>query len=435
MLENNKIWFLITVITLIIEWVSLKKVLDCTSSKKLSNFKINIIFFIIVSCAIKLTLMDIFPNYRILIFILVTIIFYKVSYYEEKFKFILVSLIYWMVLLGSDALSMSSVIWVNSLKDIYILSERNLYTVEAIVFSKLILIILVFLYYKSKIKVDIVKKGIIYTLIPIATNIASFLVIFKYTFEFKHANVIGNNEIITISVLLFLSNISLILTIRKIIIDNRLIAESNIIKEKMKIQYNHYINLQEDQMKVRQLHHDIKNHIACIKSLKLSNNYANEYINNIEKDLNNCDNNFNTGNMILDIILGEKNKTCKENDINFISDINFSRCNFIEIIDICSIFSNMLDNAIEACNKINDENRYIILRGSIVDGFFVIRIENSKINKIKKKNNDIITDKKDSSSHGLGVRIIKSSVRKYNGQVAIDYTENKFIMKIFIPLN
>ncbi|MBO3446247.1 GHKL domain-containing protein [Clostridium sp. CCUG 7971] len=96
----------------------------------------------------------------------------------------------------------------------------------------------------------------------------------------------------------------------------------------------------------------------------------------------------------------------------------------------------MLDNAIEACNKINNTyiERKIKLRGTVVNKFFVIKCENTKVNNINFKNNKFITDKKDLFLHGIGISSIKNSVEKYDGNVEIDVFENKFIMTIYIPL-
>ncbi|MCU9814610.1 GHKL domain-containing protein [Paraclostridium sp. AKS73] len=94
----------------------------------------------------------------------------------------------------------------------------------------------------------------------------------------------------------------------------------------------------------------------------------------------------------------------------------------------------MLDNSIEACEKINDCNKYISLEGKIIENFFVLKAENSKANKINIKDRKVITDKKDKFLHGLGIKSIKQSVKKYNGEVVIDYTEDKFILNILIPI-
>ncbi|MCU9807310.1 ATP-binding protein [Paraclostridium sp. AKS46] len=106
------------------------------------------------------------------------------------------------------------------------------------------------------------------------------------------------------------------------------------------------------------------------------------------------------------------------------------------MLDVCSIFSNMIDNAIEACIKINDKdrNRFINIKGTIVNGFFVIKCENSKVNEVKFKDKNIKTDKRDSNLHGIGIKSIKTSVQKYDGELFIDYQDYIFTVKIYIPI-
>ncbi len=179
----------------------------------------------------------------------------------------------------------------------------------------------------------------------------------------------------------------------------------------------------------------MNNHIICIKKLYDSNDSANSYIENLENELNCCKYEISTENMILDIIINEKRNICNINNIDFQVDINFSKCAFIDMIDICTIFSNMIDNAIEACTKLdNKNNRFIRIKGNMVNKIFVVKCENSKINQIKLRADKIITDKSDSFSHGLGIKSIKSSVQKYDGEVSIDFSEDKFIIQIYIPL-
>ena len=65
---------------------------------------------------------------------------------------------------------------------------------------------------------------------------------------------------------------------------------------------------------------------------------------------------------------------------------------------------------------------------------FVIKCENTKINEVVLKNNKVITSKKDSFLHGIGISSVKSSVGKYNGNVEIYSDKNKFTITIYIPL-
>ncbi|WP_243142622.1 ATP-binding protein [Paraclostridium sordellii] len=230
------------------------------------------------------------------------------------------------------------------------------------------------------------------------------------------------------------SIIIIILLFRRVIKENKEKTKNELMKNKLDMQYEHYLSVQKSHMKVKKLYHDINNHICCIDNLKNNNKEVSEYINNLKDEIKSFKDNYNTGNMILDIILNEKKYLCDVNNIKLFCDINFSKCDFIEMIDVSSIFSNILDNAIEACKKVED-TRYINIRGTIVKDYYIIKCENSKNKKIHIKNKKIITSKKDKFLHGLGLRSIKSSLNKYNGDLEILDEENKFIINIYIPLD
>lgn len=233
------------------------------------------------------------------------------------------------------------------------------------------------------------------------------------------------------------SSIVLILLFRQIVKENKKKTQYELMKNKLDMQYEHYLSIQDSHMKVKKLYHDINNHICCIDNLKNNNKEVSEYISNLKDEIKSFKDNYNTGNMILDIIINEKSDICSKKGIKFICDINFSKVNFIKPIDISSIFANVLDNAIEACDKIHDENikKYIRIKGAISKTYFVIKCENSKVNNIKFKKNKLITDKMDKFVHGIGTQSIKSSLEKYNGELLFEDEKDKFIINICIPLN
>ena len=85
-------------------------------------------------------------------------------------------------------------------------------------------------------------------------------------------------------------------------------------------------------------------------------------------------------------------------------------------------------------SKINGNNKFISVEGKIVEKFFILKVENSKVNKVNIKNNNFVTDKNNKFYHGLGISNIKNSVEKYNGETVINYTDDRFTIKILIPL-
>ena len=236
--------------------------------------------------------------------------------------------------------------------------------------------------------------------------------------------------------LILASTIVIILLFVKVIKDNKIKSQNEIMKNKLDMQYEHYLSVQESHMKVRKLYHDLNNHISTIDNLKNNSKEVNEYVNNLKGEIKEFKSIYNTGNMILDIIITEKSEICSKKGIKFICDINFSKVDFIKPIDVSSIFANILDNAIEACDKIQDENinKYIRIKGTISKSYFVLKCENSKVNMIKLNENKLLSDKMDKFKHGIGIQSIKSSLEKYEGEILFEDEKNKFTLNIYIPL-
>ncbi|MDO7205476.1 GHKL domain-containing protein [Paraclostridium bifermentans] len=237
--------------------------------------------------------------------------------------------------------------------------------------------------------------------------------------------------------LVIASSIIIIIIFRRTIKENKLKTQNELMQNKLDMQYKYYLNIQESHMKVKKLYHDINNHICCIDNIKNNSSEVDEYISNLNDEIKDFKYIYNTGNMILDIIINEKSKSCKNKGINFTCDINFSKVDFIKPIDVSSIFDNILDNAIEACDKITDEDidKYIRIKGTIVKSFFIIKCENSKVNSVKIYKDILLTDKIDKFMHGIGIQSVKSSLEKYSGEILFEDEKNKFMINIYIPLN
>lgn len=185
----------------------------------------------------------------------------------------------------------------------------------------------------------------------------------------------------------------------------------------------------------------MKNHMICIRNLCEDRNIdkALEYIDSMTINITNYNKfnqDFNTGNMILDSILRVKKSICIEKNIDFIVDMDFSKSDFMDMVDICTIFSNLIDNAMEACEKINnhDISKKIILKSKYINGFCIILIENTKINEVKQRKNLFLTSKNNSYMHGIGLSNIKKVVRNYFGQVIVNHSKHTFTIKIMIPI-
>lgn len=353
MLDINVFWIFLPIFSTIIEWIVLKFLLNEFSELRKNKLTLNSSILIAIMIITMLTIIEFNINVKLFICIFITYVLHKINYVVDKWKSVLISLLYWMLLIGFDSIGLSIVMTLNSIKNMNDLLEDNLLKLELIMISKSLLIALIPLLKFIRLKTKINKIDCIYLSIPLIANIICAIVIFEFIFKDKIIDSKESLIILTISTVFLLSNISLVSIIGRIIKDNSLKIEYEITK-RMNMQYKYYLNLQEYQLKIRKLYHDMNNHIICIQNVYGKNEFADKYIKDINKQIKECNTIFNTQNMILDVILSDKKSICDINNIDFLVDINFLECNFIEMPDICSIFSNIIDNAIEACSKIKD---------------------------------------------------------------------------------
>ena len=434
MLESYLFWNIIICISTAIEWLVFKFTLDNLSVRKRSKKLVNISIFLIIFIIFFLTIEKVNPNTKLVLGVMMGYLFYFCNYKTKKLKAIIVNLVYWMILIGLDFISLNLVLTINQAIKIHELFKNDIFRLELIIISKLLLILIIPIVKNLNYNIEFKKKEVLHITVLILANILSIVVIFTLSMNYMNKTLVQDLILLVVSGMLILSNLSLVKIIGKIVKANNIELENKLIREKMDMQYNYYLSIQEEQLKVRKLYHDMNNHMICMKKLYEDCGEVNKYIDDIKSELNSWKSIISTGNMILDIIVNNKKKICDKNNINFEVDINFSKCDFVDMIDVCSIFSNLIDNAIEACLKVKDKDRFIILKGTIVNKFFILKCENNRLNKIKLDKETIITDKTDTFIHGIGIKSIKSSIKKYDGEMNIDFPEYKFKVQIYIPI-
>lgn len=117
----------------------------------------------------------------------------------------------------------------------------------------------------------------------------------------------------------------------------------------------------------------------------------------------------------------------KEKDINIICRSS-SDISGIEDIDLCVLLGNILDNAIEACEKSSEKNIEVSIYSDSTK--LIITVINNIDFSVLNDNPELNTSKTDISSHGYGVKTIKSIAEKYNGQASFYEENNKFVCQI-----
>lgn len=199
-------------------------------------------------------------------------------------------------------------------------------------------------------------------------------------------------------------------------------------------QYEQYQTYKKNNEFIKQKCHDLKHQINIIR-LEKDADRQEAYLKEMEQIVKTFNADIVTGNGVLDTILTGKNLYCIQNDIKFTCIADGSLLGFMETLDICSIFGNALDNAIEYVEKnLKSEKRLIRLRIFAQNSFLIINIENYCEEKINLEDGFPVTTKKDKKTHGYGLKSIQYTVEKYGGTMTL-HTENSwFIMRILVPI-
>lgn len=428
------VWNIIDTITAYIDWIIFFSIININGTKKISNIRYLLRVSIILFGMGLINISNMFPNTKIVLCIVTGILFCKFSYENSIAKSIIMNLLFWLGLMFIEVISTGVVVMLNNLDSIQSILTGSIYRIQAIFISKILLFMELILLKYFKLSLEFKFKDVVLIGLPILSNIVSLLLVFGYNFN-QNIHSKSNLIVLAFTVLLMIaSSIMLLIVIGKIVQDDKLKLEYELINERINLSHKNYENMIQAQEKLRYVYHDLKNHMICMKSYDTKEEII-SYINNLEFQINDFENLRNTGNKTLDIILNDKIHLCKKYNIEFEDSINISKLNFIKENDICAIFANALDNAIEACININDEiEKRIEVKATYINGFAVIKFINTKINDIKFTGDRIKTSKEDNKIHGIGLASIKYIVNKYDGEVIVNYSENEFILKIMIPI-
>ncbi|WP_410495643.1 GHKL domain-containing protein [Cellulosilyticum sp. ST5] len=232
-------------------------------------------------------------------------------------------------------------------------------------------------------------------------------------------------------------NIALLLLVYREVANKEAEYMAKNMQEQLKIQFDHYKQIEEINAGVRALKHDMKNHMLCLQTLldNYKNDQAIRYLANITAQIETLDMKINTGDTIIDAVLQQKCKEAQKNEVILEIEGKFIGELPLEPIDKCTIISNALDNALEACLSIPDptKRRIQVIIGYNKNYIF-ITVENSVGEKIKINNNTIKTSKNNKKDHGFGLENIKTSLRNYDGYFSIYYEEDTFVLEIVITI-
>ena len=192
---------------------------------------------------------------------------------------------------------------------------------------------------------------------------------------------------------------------------------------------------------LRGLRHDIKNHMQTIQGLISSgeSQATNAYMERLNEAIEEIDGKFSTGNTLCDVILNDKYRIAKKDNIKMSVDFRYDKG--ISDFDFGIILSNLCDNAIEACRKVQAQERWIDISFTGVGPCVLLSVRNSYdekdiiwgedglplSSKHQLSERDIQTN-----NHGMGLKNVSVIAEAYLGKVQIDTNENEFLVSVML---
>lgn len=214
------------------------------------------------------------------------------------------------------------------------------------------------------------------------------------------------------------------------------VRENALVKKQLDLEMDSIISLKNSYDMQRKLMHDYKNQITTLCQMLDTKKYdlALSYAKNLSGEVYYCLYHIKTNHDIIDLILNQKDQAAQKKDIILdirsedLSSLNLPAENLVIII------SNVLDNAIEACQKVKTK-KIIKVKLSIENTIFIFSVINPVEEKIEIVNNRAKSTKIDSITHGLGLQIIAAALKQLDGDYNIDCDDNYFQFTAMVKLN
>ncbi len=216
-----------------------------------------------------------------------------------------------------------------------------------------------------------------------------------------------------------------------ILMQRNIYKESQQLTEKyLEEQKNHYEYLEKRETETKKFRHDLRSHMEMLSVLAKERRYDefDKYVEEINLNIDRFGNNVTVQNGIVDAIINKYYSEAVANEVNMEVKGRFPSDCRIDAYHLCTIFSNILSNALEA--TVEAGKKWISVECRYTDDNILVVVKNTFDNKNTIRNGKTRTHKQDTNNHGFGLENVKDSIRKYNGLYVIDTNEDIYTITI-----
>lgn len=398
-----------------------------------SIIKISLYYIFMTTCIVIMTRLNVIVPLKVtIILVLIAFIGSKVNQRSIK-NGALLGTTFLTAIMICDILSAGIINFITDFSQN--LSAPTVYHVLTMIISKILLalIMLILSKFLNKTIHNIVYGNWLIIILPNLLNLIFTIMIGNRIYYTKYSEHVETALLLFVILMILISTLCFIITSEYYAQMKEIEHKNKINMSQIKLQYEYFCNKQDNDLKLRELYHDMKNHLLILED-DLENEQKQNYIKGLLKEVKIYESYLDTGNDFLNCIINEKYKQAASKGIEFDAQIDFSDISFMSPMDICTIFSNAIDNAIEACEKItNQSERAMSIKARRIKNFLTIAFENSSTEDFLIENDEILTTKQDKQYHGFGLNNIRKVVEKYDGECKIKRDVEQFILYLIIP--
>lgn len=210
--------------------------------------------------------------------------------------------------------------------------------------------------------------------------------------------------------------------------------ELEIIRQMFRRQEEQYKLSKENIELINRKCHDLKHQMAALRTIR-DREEIDRQVTEMENAVMIYDCAVRTGNPVLDVVLTEKSLYCEAHQINMTCLVDGKLLEFVDRVDLYTLFGNALDNAIESVMQQSDKQKRIIQVAAYEEqGMLLIRIRNYCENVPALVDGLPVTSKEDAQYHGFGLKSIRYTAEKYGGGISIQTGSNFFSLQILMPI-
>lgn len=238
------------------------------------------------------------------------------------------------------------------------------------------------------------------------------------------------NEKVLIVVLALAAVSALALFVAMVVLGRHEKLEEEQMLWQMRRQY--YTNLEQGQQQVRRLRHDMANHFVAMAGL--SDEAMRDYLNNLLQSPAMSAGQRFCENEVVNAVFTSKMPILEEGRIQTELELALPAGLPLKDVDLCAVYANCLDNAIEASSKLPPEQRQVRIHTKADKGLLMLRLENNMEGKLAMRDGVVLTSKKDMENHGFGLSGMRDIVQRYNGSMEVGQVGQTFKLLLTIPL-